>query len=98
MKGMLYSVLSVGDLEYNIYSYKLYVIPKLLMVPTFLTGKMNTKIFDTVVRKTFKNWLGVGKSLSTKLVYTILGTDPTRMSNFMATNDTLWHKQSLYDP
>lgn len=41
IKNALYPALALNNLEYNIYTFRLFAIPKLLMIPTFLTGTSN---------------------------------------------------------
>ena len=83
LRGAFFPLLSKNRLRFNINCFIVYVLPKILMLPTFISKKTQIENFKKLIRGSFKKWLGIPRSTSTSLVNLLLGTDGDRMHYFI---------------
>lgn len=71
----LFPLLKRENLKFNVNLFLIYALPRLLLIPINLNPniKKEKEEFFLLVKKKFKMWTGLGKSLATEACEDLLG-------------------------
>lgn len=97
LKSQFYWFLSRGNIRFNIDSWRIYVLPKILSIPEYVTTKTMERDFETTFKKSFKDWMDLPSSTSTELLYDLIGTTPNKIATFVKGLSGRGFREPLFD-
>lgn len=86
--GVIQCLLRGASFRFKVNTFVVYALPVLMMMPLFYGNEETLKTrdrneFGRLFRELAKRWLGLGVRFSSNGLYTLVGTDPKRIEDFV---------------